>query len=311
VTTGHQVTFPRAIRAAAALLLMLTVTGCGPGGTEPSVRSSSSATTAPLPTRDEVAPEGDLDIVEGLFEVNGHELYVRCAGQGAPTVLYLHGWMGEQEANAVENGMWIEGYLHHDNRLCGYERRNTGRSEDVPGVQSPEEIVADITGVTKAVGEEGPFILLGASFGGMVAHAFAVTHPSQVAGIVLLDALFPDELGLDRFLAPEWTACSEVNQRLDARSIEKIVQCDLYRYCVARVDREPDVPLTYLASRLEPWARSGHATPEYAQRITGTQRRYVQRWSPGRFVWVDAPHFMEPAIPTQIAREITKLPTQS
>ena len=191
---------------------------------------------------------------------------------------------------AVDNGLWIEGQLHDEHRFCGYERRNTGRSEVLPGAQTPEEIVADIVGLADAVGEEGPFILLGASFGGMVAHAFAVTHPDQVAGIVLLDALFPDELELDRYLDPEWTACSAMNQRLDERrSLEKINQCTLYRYCVAREDREPEVPLTYLASRQEPWARSERSTPEYARRITDTQRSYVDRWSPGRFVLVDSP----------------------
>ena len=297
------------IRAAAALLVLL-VAGCGADESPPPEALSSSSESAPAtsPSESEAAPEDELDIVEGLFDVNGHDLYARCAGHGAPTVLYLHGWMTYEESKAVDNGLWIEGHLHHDYRFCGYERRNTGRSEDVPGVQSPENIVADIVGLTKALGEEGPFILLGASFGGMVAHAFAVTHPKQVAGIVLLDALFPDELGLDRFLAPEWTACSQVNQRLDARSIEKIVQCDLYRYCVARVNREPEVPLTYLASRQEPWARSERATPEYTRRITDTQRSYVDRWSPGRFAWVDAPHFMEPEIPIRIARAITTLP---
>ena len=107
--------------------------------------------------------------------------------------------MGEQEANAVDNGLWIEGHLHHDYRFCGYERRNTGRSEDVPGVQSPENIVADIVGLTKALGEEGPFILVGASFGGMVAHAFAVTHPKQVAESCSSTPCFPTNSGSKDF----------------------------------------------------------------------------------------------------------------
>ena len=43
------------------------------------------------------------------------------------------------------------------------ERRNTGRSETVKGTQTPENIVADIDGVLNAMGENGPFVLLGAS----------------------------------------------------------------------------------------------------------------------------------------------------
>jgi pimeloyl-ACP methyl ester carboxylesterase len=304
------------LRATVALIVLLVLAGCGSEEiTPPESRADPQhgAASSPAATEGttEEAVEDELDIVEGMFEVDGHDLYARCAGHGAPTVLYLHGWMTHKEVRAVDNGLWVEGHLHAEHRFCGYERRNTGRSETVPGPQTPAEVVADIAGLTEALGEKGPFILLGASFGGMVAHAFSVTHPDQVAGIVLLDALFPDELALDRYLDPEWTACSPRNRRLDERrSLERISQCDLYRYCSARVDREPDVPLTYLASRQERWDRSERATPEYARRILDTQRSYVERWSPGRFVWVDAPHFMEPEIPIRIAHAITSLTTE-
>ncbi len=56
---------------------------------------------------------------------------------------------------------------------CSYERRNTGRSETVEGTQSPQDIVADVDGVLEAMGEDGPFVLLGASFGGLVSGAYA------------------------------------------------------------------------------------------------------------------------------------------
>jgi pimeloyl-ACP methyl ester carboxylesterase len=302
------------LRATVALVVLLVLAGCGSdeaGSTEAQPSPDRGAASSPTTeeTASEESPEDDLDLVEGLFEVNGHDLYARCAGHGAPTVLYLHGWMTHREGLAVDNGLWIEGKLHDEHRFCGYERRNTGRSEKVPGAQSPEEVIADITGLTKTLGEKGPFILVGASFGGMVAHAFAVTHPDRVAGIVLLDALFPDEFRLYRYLTPKWAACSRQNKRYDThRALERISQCDLYHYSTARVDREPDVPLTYLASRQERWDRAEWATPEYAGRILNIQRRYVDRWSPGRFAWVDSPHFMEPEIPTRIARAITTLP---
>jgi pimeloyl-ACP methyl ester carboxylesterase len=42
-----------------------------------------------------------------------------------------------------------------------------------------------------------PYVLLGASFGGLVAYIYAVTYPKEVTGMVLLDAAFPDELALE------------------------------------------------------------------------------------------------------------------
>ncbi len=89
----------------------------------------------------------------------------------------------------------VDGGRH---RICSYERRHTGRSETVDGTQSPEEIIVDVDGFLDAVGEDGPFVLLGASSGGLVAAAFAVAHPDQVTGILLLDSSIPDDYIIDQ-----------------------------------------------------------------------------------------------------------------
>ena len=39
--------------------------------------------------------------------------------------------------------------------------------------------------------------------------------------------------------------------------------------------------------------------------------QYVDRFSPGKLVWVDAPHFMEPAIPDEIAHAIRQVIAQA
>lgn len=135
-----------------------------PTGTETS-SGSESETGSHLP-RIEVPVEADAR-VEGLIDVDGHA--ARCSGIGTPTVVYFAGWAPDQRKLGVDTIQAVEAADAGRHRICSYERRNTGRSETVDGTQSPEEIVADVDGVLEAIGEDGPFVLLGASFGGLVA----------------------------------------------------------------------------------------------------------------------------------------------
>jgi pimeloyl-ACP methyl ester carboxylesterase len=55
----------------------------------------------------------------------------------------------------------------------------------------------------KAAEVESPYVLLGASFGGLLAYLYMSEHPDEVKGMVLLDSPVPGELSLDHLLAPE------------------------------------------------------------------------------------------------------------
>jgi hypothetical protein len=70
------------------------------------------------------------------------------------------------------------------------------------------------------------------------------------------------------------------------------------------IGKEPAIPVTYLASDSEGYEDNDYGLPEYDARILDLQAAYVDRFSPGKRVVVDAPHFMEPVIPEQIADEV-------
>jgi pimeloyl-ACP methyl ester carboxylesterase len=225
--------------------------------------------------------------VEGLVEVDGHDIYARCAGDGSPTVVYFTGWAEDRTKRGVSIARGIESALGPGFRVCSYERRNTGRSESVEGTQSPEDVIADVDGVLAALGEEGPFLLLGASFGGLVASAYAVAHPELVAGVVLLDASTGVDYDIDELHAFQG-ACLETNRQADAwASQEKVDNCSLAEWIHDRRDREPDVPLLYLAAQ-DPSGRGDPADDPIRQ-------AWVESWSPGTWRVVDAPHWMDEA----------------
>ncbi|MGC5221722.1 alpha/beta fold hydrolase [Micromonospora sp. DT81.3] len=86
---------------------------------------------------------------------------------------------------------------------CEYERVNVGDSAKVQGPLSVTDTVADLRGLIERLGLATPVVLVGGSFGGLIAYTYAGTHPEDVAGVVLLDPTLPSEDEIERALLPE------------------------------------------------------------------------------------------------------------
>jgi pimeloyl-ACP methyl ester carboxylesterase len=263
----------------------------------PSASETASETASELPRIDLPVKEGET--VEGLVDVDGHDIYARCSGTGSPTVVYFTGWAPDLNKRGVSAIQAVESVDDDKHRICSYERRNTGRSEPVEGTQSPEDIVADADGVLDALDEDGPFVLLGASFGGLVAGAYAVAHPDRTAGILLLDSSTPDDYAIEERHGFEGM-CLEANRAADAwESLEKIDNCLLSKWAYDRRDQEPDVPLIYLAAE-NPSDRGDVADDPI-------RKAFVGRWSPGVWESVSAPHWMDEAAPDLVVENLERV----
>jgi pimeloyl-ACP methyl ester carboxylesterase len=199
--------------------------------------------------------------------------------------------------------MQIRDRLRHDYRVCLYDRRNLGNSDTVDAVQSPNDAMRDMRRLLRAAGVKPPYLLLGASFGGTLAHLYAQTHPDEVVGMVLLDSMFPDELLLEHLFAYEDQYRSFVPED-ECCTLERIAHYKVLLRLYNEIGREPDIPVTYFASTQEPRNVNDWGVPQYDAAILALQNAYVERFSPGREIWADAPHFMEPAIPGQIANAV-------
>ena len=268
-----------------------------PTGTGTSTASGSPSEPGSQP-RIELPVESDAT-VEGLVDVGGHDVYARCSGTGSPTVVYFTGWAPDQSTLGVSTIQAVEAVDDGRHRICSYERRNTGRSETVADTQSPEDIVADVDGVLAAMGEDGPFVLLGASFGGLVAGAYAVAHPDRVAAVLLLDSSIPDDYVIDKRHGFQGM-CLEANREADARdSLEKIDNCRLAKWAYDRRDEEPEVPLMYLAAE-DPSDRGDIADDPL-------RKKFVRRWSPGIWKSVSAPHWMDEADPSLVVDNLEQV----
>lgn len=270
--------------------------------------SASSAPPSPSVTASH-SPAADVEI-QGSFDVGGHGLYLDCEGTGSPAVVYLHGAITEPQVDPHQNGMAIQAALQDDFRFCVYDRRNLAHSDRVDAVQKPDDALDDLRNLLAAAEVEPPYVLLGASFGGLLAYLYANTYPGDVVGMVLLDSPFPDELTLEPLFEPEDTY-EAFHEEDEATSLERISHFAALQQAAQYIGREPAIPVTYFASLKEPLNVNVYGIPEYDEAILDLQAAYVDRFSPGTLIWADAPHFMEPAIPGEIVEALRAVIAQA
>jgi pimeloyl-ACP methyl ester carboxylesterase len=242
------------------------------------------------------------DEIEGRFDVGGYKLYMRCEGSGSPTVVYLHGWIRESASGGASNAGVIPSMLRDEHRICVYDRANVDRSDDVPGLRTGESSVRDLHRLLDAAGVEPPYVLLGASFGGLISYSYAATYPDEVVGMVLLDAVIPGLLELEHY----WPKEEQLKYVYFSHDEEKIDHYDVNMYAQQVAGKEPDIPLTYLlATPISEDVWGG--PPAWREAALDELPKYVESFSPGVIKKVESPHYMEEAIPERVVKEVETL----
>ena len=126
-----------------------------------------------------------------MVEVGGYSLHINCVGQGSPTVV-LDGGSGEWSAQWVRVQREVSGTI----RVCAYDRAGMGWSEMGPEPRDAKQISSELHALLGTAGIEGPYVLVGHSFGGMYVQTYATRYPDEVAGVALVDSSTdPDQFG--------------------------------------------------------------------------------------------------------------------
>jgi pimeloyl-ACP methyl ester carboxylesterase len=249
-------------------------------------------------TSPSAAPTSTVTSTEGLFDIGGRALYLTCAGAGQPTVVYLHG-LGGSHANAGS----IPRGLEQNARVCAYDRANVGRSDVQPEGHTAAGSVEDLHTLLQKAEVSGPYVLLGASFGGLLAVQYAGTYPEEVVGIVLLDAPLPGQELVDQLLPEDQRAALMAAGDQNAEKVDLLASLNESQAALGSL---PDIPVTYLAARI-PDLPQGWPEEAIAALIRQHQQAFVSRFSQGRFEVVDAPHAMEAVIPERIVAETQRV----
>ena len=118
------------------------------------------------------------------FDVGGYNLAAEISGEGSPAVVFISGSGGSGDSwDAVISAM------RSSTTVLTYARAGIGDSE-LPADSAARTLGAaadELRHLLAATGHPGPFVLVGHSFGGLIALISAARWPENLAGLVLVD----------------------------------------------------------------------------------------------------------------------------
>lgn len=152
---------------------------------------------------------------------NGSRLFVRREGCGGPSVIFEAG-IGASSLN------WrhIQQPIARASTTFSYDRAGLGWSGSRSTSRNPSTAAAELRELLERAGVEPPFVLVGHSYGGLVMRRFALLYPREVAAVILIDPMRPEEW-------PPFHRGMEANLKIGARLCA--VAIPIARFGIARL----------------------------------------------------------------------------
>lgn len=120
-----------------------------------------------------------------VVDIGGYSLHFLLMGDthAGPTVIL-------ESTRGSEHIEWfrIQRQVASFARVLSYDRAGLGWSQPSPHVPTPDRIAHDLHALLTRAAINGPYILVGASAGGIYVRRFAYHYRDSVAGLVLVDS---------------------------------------------------------------------------------------------------------------------------
>lgn len=257
-----------------------------------------------------------------MVPVGRHRVHAICVGEGAPLVMFDAGIGG----SALD--WWnVQDRVGSRTRACSYDRAGYGWSERGAAPRDAATLDAELSRLLEALAPDAPVVLVGHSFGGLLAQHFARHHPDRVAALVLVDAMHPQQFrrfaaaGLDVPSRPDRGLVYGNRELVTAGLPEplrplafELAKTEKVRVTVFNEMRSmeasaaaagtgalPPVPLVVIAHGARPWARFAGMEDVWRDLQSDLARQSPQ----GRLVVApDAGHAVQTDAPERVAQEI-------
>ena len=130
-----------------------------------------------------IPPPGRLVDIGG-----GRRLHLNCQGAGAPTVILEAGI-----AASSLSWLHVQPRVAAFTRVCSYDRAGLAWSDAARGPVTAARCAVDLRALLTAAAVPGPYVFVSHSYGAFVLQAYAAAHPQTVAGLILVDPIYPSE----------------------------------------------------------------------------------------------------------------------
>lgn len=203
---------------ARTLLVALLVAGCSAAPASAALPSSTadpaattSATLSPTgsptpsraakvsarPTSAATHSNGAPSTFSAVVAADGVRQWLHCSGRGPLTLVVVPGLSTSATA-------WtgVLGQFQQLLRTCIYDRPGLGLS---PARPDPRQVIdagmlaGELWSLLQTAGERGPYIVLGHSFGGLIARAFVAAHRTSVRAVLLAESVSPYDAAGGRY----------------------------------------------------------------------------------------------------------------
>jgi len=160
-----------------------------------------------------------------VVRIGGRNVHLQVMGEGSPTVV-LESGMG---ASTLSWSL-VQPLVAQFARAVIYDRAGAGWSELARTPRTAATIAEELHALLAEAGIAGPYVLVGHSFGAYVLLAFTGRYPDEVQGMVLVDAIHPDEW---RSATPQQLRTIRIGGRY-ARVAAWLARVGFVRFCLAR-----------------------------------------------------------------------------
>jgi pimeloyl-ACP methyl ester carboxylesterase len=125
-----------------------------------------------------------------LVDIGGRRLHLHCTGSGSPAVIVENGFGGFSIDFAL-----VQPDVAKFTQICTYDRAGCAWSDPGAATGTIEQTVDDLHLLLRTAGIRPPYVLVGASLGGIFVRAYHRRYPDEVVGLVLDDPTSDEGLG--------------------------------------------------------------------------------------------------------------------
>jgi len=174
--------------------------------------AAAGAAARPAAVAQAPSPQLSYPISEGYVETNGAWIYYKAIGRGQPLVV-LHGGPGASHDYLLPHLI----PLARQNRLIFIDERGSGRSPSLedPSGYTIEKMVDDVEAVRVAL-RLGRINLLGHSYGGALAQAYALKHQQNLSHLVLCSTFSSTKAMNQVFVRMKERMAPDLRARIDS-----------------------------------------------------------------------------------------------